>query len=204
MANLKVKHNYGFELTPIYFDKLIWFFGGGRLCRDSYKDYAINTAPTIGRLPRFYSLMEQEIQHPILVWHNKKDDSLELFNGGLRIMVAVEKGYDSIDGIVKSFNMPQPSDEDFVMLRKFYEYQKGVDICEFSEFSEEFIELLYSEDYSSFNDLKNFQRNEAKYHFQEEDLHKPPLWPLSNARTYDEMSVAHQKLKLKMQKLINN
>jgi hypothetical protein len=196
MANLKVKHNYGFELTPIYFDKLIWFFGD--------KDYAINTAATITRLPRFYSLIEQEIQHPILVWHNKKDDSLELFNGGLRIMVAVEKGYDSIDGIVKSFNMPQPSDEDFVMLRKFYEYQKGVDICEFSEFSEEFIELLYSEDYSSFNDLKNFQRNEAKYHFQEEDLHKPPLWPLSNARTYDEMSVAHQKLKLKMQKLINN
>ena len=201
MANLKVKHNYGFELTPIYFDKLIW----PSWHQSGDRDYAINVcARTISTLPRFYSLMEQEIQHPILVWHNKKDDSLKLFNGGLRIMVAVEKGYDSIDGIVKSFNMPQPSDEYFVMLRKFYEYQKDADIREFSEFSEEFIELLDSEDYSSFNDLRNFQRNEAKNYFKEQNLHKPPLWPLSNSRSYDEMSATHKKLKLKMQKLINN
>ena len=63
-------------------------------------DVATKTAPTMRRKPRFFSLMEQEIKHPILVRFNHNFNRLEVFNGGLRVMVAVEKGFDSIDGIV--------------------------------------------------------------------------------------------------------
>ena len=55
---------------------------------------AINVAPHFARFGRFYSLLEQEIVHPILVL---KD---QLYNGGLRVAVAIEKGYDSIDAII--------------------------------------------------------------------------------------------------------
>mgnify|MGYP004157309875 CR=1 FL=1 len=55
---------------------------------------AINVAPYFARFARFYNLLEQEIVHPILVL---KD---QLYNGGLRVAVAIEKGYDSIDAII--------------------------------------------------------------------------------------------------------
>ena len=87
--HLKVKEDYGLETQPIMLDELL--FGS---------DVATKTAPTMRRKPRFYSLMEQEIKHPILVWFNRNFKKLEVFNGGLRVMVAVEKGFDSIDGIV--------------------------------------------------------------------------------------------------------
>ncbi len=87
--HLKVKEDYGLETQPIMLDELL--FGA---------DVATKTAPTMRRKPRFYSLMEQEIKHPILVWFNRNFKKLEVFNGGLRVMVAVEKGFDSIDGIV--------------------------------------------------------------------------------------------------------
>ena len=87
--HLKVKEDYGLETQPIMLDELL--FGS---------DVATKTAPTMRRKPSFYSLMEQEIKHPILVWFNRNFKKLEVFNGGLRVMVAVEKGFDSIDGIV--------------------------------------------------------------------------------------------------------
>ena len=87
--HLKVKEDYGLETQPIMLDELL--FGS---------DVATKTAPTMRRKPRFYSLMEQEIKYPILVWFNRNFKKLEVFNGGLRVMVAVEKGFDSIDGIV--------------------------------------------------------------------------------------------------------
>mgnify|MGYP003140862777 FL=1 len=87
--HLKVKEDYGLETQPIMLNELL--FGS---------DVATKTAPTMRRKPRFYSLMEQEIKHPILVWFNHNFKKLEVFNGGLRVMVAVEKGFDSIDGIV--------------------------------------------------------------------------------------------------------
>ena len=87
--HLKFKEDYGLETQPIMLDELL--FGS---------DVATKTAPTMRRKPRFYSLMEQEIKHPILVWFNRNFKKLEVFNGGLRVMVAVEKGFDSIDGIV--------------------------------------------------------------------------------------------------------
>ena len=87
--HLKVKEDYGLETQPIMLNELL--FGS---------DIATKTAPTMRRKPRFFSLMEQEIKHPILVRFNHNFDRLEVFNGGLRVMVAVEKGFDSIDGIV--------------------------------------------------------------------------------------------------------
>ncbi len=55
---------------------------------------ALDAAPKFARLNRFYTLLEQEIVHPILVL---KD---QLYNGGLRVAVAIEKGFDSIDAII--------------------------------------------------------------------------------------------------------
>tara|TARA_Y100000034_G_scaffold73736_1_gene88679 strand:+ start:834 stop:1244 length:411 start_codon:yes stop_codon:yes gene_type:complete len=111
--HLKVKQNYGLETVPIYFNKLL--FGGG---------FASETAPTKRKRPRFYALMEQEIEHPILVWFNKGLGELEIFNGGLRVMVAVEKGFDSIDGIIRAASNAKPDDEDFILIKKLKRIQQ--------------------------------------------------------------------------------
>ena len=66
LKHLKVKQNYGLETVPIYFDKLM--YGGG---------FASETASQQRKRPRFYTLMEQEIKHPILVWFNKCFGELE-------------------------------------------------------------------------------------------------------------------------------
>jgi len=55
---------------------------------------ALDVAPEFARFARFYTLLKQEIVHPILVL---KD---QLYNGGLRVAVAIENGYDSIDAII--------------------------------------------------------------------------------------------------------
>ena len=113
MKHLKVKQNYGLETVPIYFDKLM--FGA---------DFASETAPTMRKKPRFYALMEQEIEHPILVWFNKCFGELEIFNGGLRVMVAVEKGFDSIDGIIRAASNAKPDDKDFILIKKLRKIQQ--------------------------------------------------------------------------------
>jgi hypothetical protein len=104
-THLKIKQNYGLETTPIYFNKLL-FCGG----------FASKTVLKMRRNSRFNTLMKQEIQHPILVWYNTQKQEYELFNGGLRVMVAIEKGYDSIDGIIKSFTNAKHTDKDFILL----------------------------------------------------------------------------------------
>ena len=113
MKHLKVKQNYGLETVPIYFDKLM--FGS---------DFASETAPTMRKKSRFYALMEQEIEHPILVWHNINFGELEIFNGGLRVMVAVEKGFESIDGIVRGATDMKANDKDFILLEKLKKIQQ--------------------------------------------------------------------------------
>ena len=116
LKHLKVKQNYGLETVPIYFNKLL--FGGG---------FASETAPTRRKKPRFYALMEQEIEHPILVWYNIPFGELEIFNGGLRVMVAVEKGFDSIDGIILGTtrpSIPHDKDEDFILIKKLRKIQQ--------------------------------------------------------------------------------
>jgi len=113
LKHLKVKQNYGLETVPIYFNKLL--FGGG---------FASETASQQRKRPRFYTLMEQEIKHPILVWFNKCFGELEIFNGGLRVMVAVEKGFDSIDGIIRAASNAKPDDKDFILLKKLKDIQQ--------------------------------------------------------------------------------
>ena len=116
LKHLKVKQNYGLETVPIYFDKLM--YGGG---------FASETASQQRKRPRFYTLMEQEIKHPILVWFNKCFGELEIFNGGLRVMVAVEKGFDSIDGIILGTtrpSIPHDKDEDFILIKKLRKIQQ--------------------------------------------------------------------------------
>jgi len=113
LKHLKVKQNYGLETVPIYFDKLM--YGGG---------FASETASQQRKRPRFYTLMEQEIEHPILVWFNKTFGELEIFNGGLRVIVAVEKGFDSIDGIIRTASNAKPDDEGLVLLKKLRKKQQ--------------------------------------------------------------------------------
>ena len=186
MKHLKVKQNYGLELTPIYFNELLFYDGPLREV-----DFAMKTVPLMFKPQRFYSLIEQEIQHPILVWHNKKNNALELFNGGLRVQVAIQKGYNSIDGIIRSFNMTQPIDE-FVLLNRLCAYDKKFmqadpekvyvedkakakqiffdRITEFSEFSEEFLKLLKTEEYKLFDKIRWLQNDDAQNHFKKEHL----------------------------------
>ena len=190
MKHLKVKQNYGLELTPIYFNELLFYDVYANHHRPV--DFAIKTVPLMFKPRRFYSLMEQEMQHPILVWHNKKNNALELFNGGLRVQVAIEKGYDSIDGIIRSFNMTQPINEEFALLSKLCAYDEKFmkadpekvyepdkdkakqmffdRITEFSEFSEEFLKLLKTEEYKLFDKIRWLQNDDAQNHFKKEDL----------------------------------
>ena len=113
LKHLKVKQNYGLETVPIYFNKLL--FGGG---------FASETASQQRKRPRFYTLMEQEIEHPILVWFNVNFKELEIFNGGMRVQVAVEKGFDSIDGIIRTKSNAKPDDENFILLQKLKKIQQ--------------------------------------------------------------------------------
>ena len=116
LKHLKVKQNYGLETVPIYFNKLL--FGGG---------FASETASQQRKRPRFYTLMEQEIEHPILVWFNVNFKELEIFNGGMRVQVAVEKGFDSIDGIILGTtrpSIPHDKDEDFILIKKLRKIQQ--------------------------------------------------------------------------------
>ena len=83
MKHLKTKKNYGLKTQTMSFKHL-----------KIGNKTALDAAPKFARLNRFYTLLEQEIVHPILVL---KD---QLYNGGLRVAVAIEKGFDSIDAII--------------------------------------------------------------------------------------------------------
>jgi len=83
LKHLKTKKNYGLEIQIMKLKNL-------KIGNESANIAALKFA----RFSRFYTLLEQEIAHPILVL---KD---QLYNGGLRVSVALEKGYDSIDAII--------------------------------------------------------------------------------------------------------
>ncbi len=83
MKHLKTKKYYGHKTHIMKFKDL-----------KIGNKTALDAAPKFARLNRFYTLLEQEIVHPILVL---KD---QLYNGGLRVAVAIEKGFDSIDAII--------------------------------------------------------------------------------------------------------
>ena len=79
----KAKHNYNLLLHEVLFDEITW---SGKPCRE-----CLNQA----KFKRYYELLEQdELANPLLLY--KKD----LWNGGLRLRVAIEKGYDGIDCVI--------------------------------------------------------------------------------------------------------
>ena len=78
----KAEYNYDLPLQEILFDHISW---GGKRCRE-----ALKAEPA--KFQRYYELLEQDkLMHPLLL-HGR-----ELWNGGLRLRVAIEKGYDGID-----------------------------------------------------------------------------------------------------------
>ena len=79
----KAKYNYNQPLQEVLFDDITW---GGKPCRE-----CLNQA----KFKRYYELLEQDqLANPLLL-HGR-----ELWNGGLRLRVAIEKGYDGIDCVV--------------------------------------------------------------------------------------------------------
>jgi hypothetical protein len=78
----KAKNDYGLNIKQVKIENIKWG-----------EKNALEQAKRCARFGRFYTLMEQEMQHPILLFNN------ELYNGGLRLMVAVEKGFEYIDAI---------------------------------------------------------------------------------------------------------
>lgn len=82
----KAKHDYNQTLQEVLFDDITW---GDKPCRE-----CLNQAKFL----RYYELLEQdELANPLLLLNDKK-----LWNGGLRLRVAIEKGYDGIDCIVSN------------------------------------------------------------------------------------------------------
>ena len=96
----KAKNNYGLELKEVLFDDITW---GGVPCRE---------LPGMAKFKRFYELLEQqELGNPLLLKGN------ELWNGGLRLRVGIEKGFDGIDcfisddeEVLKKLTIVQQSD----------------------------------------------------------------------------------------------
>lgn len=78
----KAKEDYGLKVKQVKIEDIKW----GEI-------NALEQAKICARFDRFYTLMEQEMQHAILLLDDK------LYNGGLRLMVAVEKGFEYIDAI---------------------------------------------------------------------------------------------------------
>ena len=79
----KAKYNYNQPLQEILFDDITW---GGRPCRD---------LPEQAKFKRYYELLGQDqLANPLLLYGK------ELWNGGLRLRVGIEKGFDGIDCVV--------------------------------------------------------------------------------------------------------
>ena len=78
----KAKEDYGLKVEQVKIEDIKWG-----------ETNALEQAKICAKFGRFYTLMKQEMQHPILLLND------ELYNGGLRLMVAVEKGFEYIDAI---------------------------------------------------------------------------------------------------------
>jgi len=79
----KAKYNYNQPLQEILFDDITW---GGRPCRDLLGQ---------AKFKRYYELLGQDqLANPLLLYGK------ELWNGGLRLRVGIEKGFDGIDCVV--------------------------------------------------------------------------------------------------------
>jgi len=81
----KAENNYELPIKELLFDDIMW---NGKPCRDCLEQ---------AKFERYYELLGQEkLMHPLLVHKN------ELWNGGLRLRVGIEKGFDGIDCIVSN------------------------------------------------------------------------------------------------------
>ena len=91
----KAKNNYGLEVKELLFTEITFTLYYRFVCNlDDRKIVA--DGETLSRYPRWDKMMEHdELMHPVLL--TKKYENI---NGGLRINVAIEKGYDGIDCIV--------------------------------------------------------------------------------------------------------
>ena len=91
----KAKNNYGLEVKELLFTEITFTLYYRFVCNlDDRKIVA--DGETLSRYPRWDKMMEHdELMHPVLL--TKKYENI---NGGLRINVAIEKGYDGIDCII--------------------------------------------------------------------------------------------------------
>ncbi len=79
----KAKYNYNQPLQEILFDDITW---SGKPCRNCLDQ---------PKFERYYELLKQDqLGNPLLL-HGR-----ELWNGGLRLRVGIEKGFDGIDCVV--------------------------------------------------------------------------------------------------------
>ena len=89
----KAKNNYGLELKEILFDDMFW---GGI----DEKLTPVRNLPVHAKFLRHYELLEQEeLGNPLLLFSNYKNKN-KIWNGCLRMRVAIERGYDGIDCVV--------------------------------------------------------------------------------------------------------
>tara|TARA_B100001113_G_scaffold347033_1_gene338773 strand:- start:38 stop:478 length:441 start_codon:yes stop_codon:yes gene_type:complete len=91
----KAKNTYGLEVKELLFTEIIFSLYYRFVCNLDDKKIVAD-GETLSRYPRWDKMMEHdELMHPVLL--TKKYENI---NGGLRINVAIEKGYDGIDCII--------------------------------------------------------------------------------------------------------
>ena len=91
----KAKNTYGLEVKELLFTEIIFTLYYRFVCNLDDKKIVAD-GETLSRYPRWDKMMEHdELMHPVLL--TKKYENI---NGGLRINVAIEKGYDGIDCII--------------------------------------------------------------------------------------------------------
>lgn len=91
----KAKNNYGLEVKELLFTEISFTLYYRFVCNLDDKKIVAD-GETLSRYPRWDKMMEHdELMHPVLL--TKKYENI---NGGLRINVAIEKGYDGIDCII--------------------------------------------------------------------------------------------------------
>lgn len=91
----KAKNNYGLEVKELLFTEITFTLYYRFVCNLDDKKIVAD-GETLSRYPRWDKMMEHdELMHPVLL--TKKYENI---NGGLRINVAIEKGYDGIDCII--------------------------------------------------------------------------------------------------------
>lgn len=91
----KAKNTYGLEVKELLFTEITFSLYYRFVCNLDDKKIVADEE-TLSRYPRWDKMMEHdELMHPVLL--TKKYENI---NGGLRINVAIEKGYDGIDCII--------------------------------------------------------------------------------------------------------